>query len=295
VRRLLGKDLSDELQQGSSPGMLDAVEELAVELSLDETKEVAKQVRRSDPASSPEEAADELAVVAGLALEAKSWGGNEWQAPEFALPYSDTVAHILGTSAAPKVLERWLRLDPPQGDVRTALRTYPDTPTVGLREAIEEWAGGQKRTHLMPLAKSLLNQNKNNSPVLEAVTSGDVAQMPLAKELEKRIDAAGSSDLRRRYATKTAALRLEVPQARNKVADVALARLKSGVKSDIPVAVELVAGLGKPLPKLPALRKAFAQAGHKFSADEAAKLASVEIIPPEDSLPKKFLKKFLGS
>lgn len=299
VERLLVQDLLGQLDAGATPEMFAAIERMVAPLTLDSIFDVAEHLQRYDPKSQPEESLPELTTRAGLALQVKDRGGPEWRGPATAISYNDEVRPVLGTPGAEPLLTRWLRLEPRATAVRAALRGYSGELSAPLRAAIEDWAEPRRRKDRTLVAKALLKQERANSGLIAAITSTEVTQLELARELAALATEQRSAEQRQTFAEKTKALRLRSPQARQLIADAALNRLRSGVKRDIAVAVALVAGLGEALPRQAALKRAFAEAAdqhnYTFSGEDAAALVRSGIKPPKKSLGKKVRKALFGS
>lgn len=294
IEQLLVDDLGSQLDEGGVTSIFDAVHRMATALSAPAIVQVAAHLRHHDISTHPTEATRELAVRAGLACDLKERGAQQWTDPALELSFDDEVRHVVLSVEAQVLLSRWLRLEPPLTAVQNVLKAYTRRPSQDVLGSLRGWAGERTRTERTKLSKTLLKEEAN-SKLIAALTTSEVVQIELARELASLVTTAGRSKQRRTFADKTAALGLESQPARQEVSDAALSLLREGRKGDIEVAVALVAGLGAEPPKQSALTREFATAAdrhrYKFSGWEAETLKRSGVGPPKDSVGKKIRKR----
>lgn len=291
VEKALATDLREQLEVGATPQMFDAIARMATKLSPASILQVGEHLHQHDPASAPDEAVPELTARATLALEVKARGQSAWRREPLAISYNDELRHLLGRQDVEGLVTRWFGLEPSPTAARFVLRAHSGEPSPELQAAVERWAGDRRKTERTSVVMGLLRQEKPNSDLIAPLTRAGVTQAQLAREAVKLATESRTAESRLIFASKVGALRLSSPRPRQLIADAAVDRLESGVKSDISVAVALVTGLGSGLPRLATLKQRFAAAatqhGYKFSKEEAEALVRAGITPPQDSVGKK--------
>lgn len=293
VELLLVGDLTAQMDEGGIGAAFYALERMAKPLSTVSILDVAEHLRQHDAESEPEEAVRELTARAALALEVKERGGHEWRGQELEIRYNEELRHVCLKPEAKNLVTRWLRLDATVAQVRIVLKRYTRI-SAGLRDAIKYWSAAQAKSDRTSVVTTLLKLPSPNGPVIAALTTSDVTQKKLARELALLATTQPSARERQQFAEKTSFLGLESAAARQLIADAALDRLSSGVRGDIAVAVALVTGLSDTPPRQPALRQAFNKAAekhtYKFSRSEASALVDSGIKPRKESVGEKIRK-----